>query len=185
MITLKSDCLLFKLDSGEHVPMSPDMMIQETVGELVGNYDQEFLSHAANAVFHYFKHDLGLETISMGEFAGAFEKVLHGLRLDQSDAGAQKTPGDVFEFSLSDLALKPGSDSELFFFAALRKEVRELLSKAPKVIRFYGLRSCVKQLAGANKWSSRCRELEEGIVGFLRKCAVSESHPETLGLVIE
>jgi hypothetical protein len=32
-------------------------------------------------VFHYFKNDLGRKTVSVAEFASAFESVLNGLGL--------------------------------------------------------------------------------------------------------
>jgi hypothetical protein len=165
--------------------MSPDMLIEETAGSVASQYDSEFLSHAANAVFHYFKHDLGLQTVSIGDFAGAFEKVLHGFRPDNAPSFSPGVSAGVFEFNLSNLAVKSGPDSELFFFPELRQELRQLLAKAPRVIRFHGLRACVKHLIGANKWSVRCQQLEDRIVGYLRQCALCEPRAEKLGLVIE
>ncbi len=186
MITLKSDCLVFKLASGESVPMSPDMLLEEADAGITSQYDPEFLSHAANAVFHYFKHDLGLQTVSIGDFAGAFEKVLHGFRPEnQSPSSSPGTSAGVFEFNLRTLALQSGPDSELFFFPSLRQELRQILGKAPRVIRFHGLRPCVKQLAGSNKWTGRCQQLSDRIVGYLRQCALCEPRYNKLGLVIE
>ena len=60
-----------------------------------------------------------------------------------------------------------------------------ILQDRPRVLRFCGLRDCVKQIAGARRWTSRCRDLEEQIVGFLRECAGAETGHSGLALVVE
>ena len=60
-----------QMDSGESIPFSADMISAEMAGESASKFDSEFLRNAAKAVFHYFKHDLGRQSISLGEFAGA------------------------------------------------------------------------------------------------------------------
>ena len=79
MIALQSDCLLFQLTSGESVPCSAEMVTVEIVGNNDGMFDQEMIQHAAASVFHYFRHELKRETVTVGEFAGALEKVLRDL----------------------------------------------------------------------------------------------------------
>src|SRR6185436_4768108 len=81
MIALASDCLMFKTANGESIPFSAEMISVELSGEGSGVFDPEFLKHAASAVFHYFKNDLGRVTVTVGEFAGALEKVLRGFGL--------------------------------------------------------------------------------------------------------
>ena len=95
MIALSSDCLLFKTSSGESIPFSAEMISVELSGDGTGVFDPEFLKHAASAVFHYFKHDLGRLTVTVGEFAGALEKVLRGfgLKPEMLDSDAPATPG--------------------------------------------------------------------------------------------
>ena len=88
MIALAYDCLLFQTSNGESIPFSAEMISVELTGEGIGAFDPEFLKHAASAVFHYFKHDLGRVTVTVGEFAGALEKVLRGFGL-QSEADEQ------------------------------------------------------------------------------------------------
>src|SRR2546423_11895525 len=97
MIALSSDCLLFELASGESLPMSPDMIAVELVGEGTAPYDQEFVSHAASAVFYYFKHELGRASVSLGEFAEALEKVLQGFKLPSFDLNSQGTHSVRFD----------------------------------------------------------------------------------------
>ncbi|HEX3889765.1 MAG TPA: hypothetical protein VHX90_02850, partial [Verrucomicrobiae bacterium] len=78
MIALSTDCLLFKLTNGESVPCSAEMISIEIVGNSDNLLDPEMLRHAAASVFHYFKVELERETVTVGEFAGALEKVLRG-----------------------------------------------------------------------------------------------------------
>ena len=76
MISLASDCLLFQLSSGESVPFSAEMISVEVMGEAAEVFEPEFVKHAAASVFHYFKHDLGRETISVAEFSRSAGGVL-------------------------------------------------------------------------------------------------------------
>ena len=78
MITLAADCLLFELATGERIPYSADMVSVEMAGGTAELFDSEFVHHATKAVFHYFKHELGRQSVTVGEFAAALEKVLRG-----------------------------------------------------------------------------------------------------------
>lgn len=185
MITLASDCLLFRTASGESIPYSADMVCGELSGSTVELFDPEFVRHAANAVFHYFKYELGRKTVSVGEFAGALEKVLRGFAVATPLAGeAERRPG-VVESDLLRLASEPGASCELFFFPRLRTELRQQLQQGPRVLRFHGLRGCVKRLVGARRWSLRCRTLEGQIVDYLRECLSAEPGPAEVALVVE
>jgi hypothetical protein len=185
MITLASDCLLFQLASGETIPYSADMVSVELAGDTAEQFDSEFVGHAANAVFHYFKHELGRQTVSLDEFAGALEKVLGGFAATAQRLTETKAPPGVLELDLRRLADESGPGSELFFFPRLRTELQRHLRQAPRVLRFRGLRGCVKQLTGARRWSLRCRSLEGEIVAYLRRCLSAESAPEEFALVVE
>jgi hypothetical protein len=54
-----------------------------------------------------------------------------------------------------------------------------------KVLRFRRLRDCVKQLAGARRWSPRCQGLKEQIVSYMRQCLIAESNPVEFSLIVE
>src|SRR5438874_349590 len=81
MIALASDCLLFRMNGGESIPFSAEMISVELMGDTATLFDSEFVRHASKAVFHYFKYELKRQTVSLGEFAGALEKVLSGFAL--------------------------------------------------------------------------------------------------------
>ncbi len=186
MIALMSDCLLFRLASGESVPFSAEMISVELVGDVAGKFDPEVLHHATASVFHYFKHELGRETVTVGEFAGALEKVLRGLGFNVSsdEPEPRRERRGIVEADLLMLARESGESRELFFFPRLRGELRAQLRRTPRLVRFRGLRGCVKQLAGARRWSLRCERLEEQIVEYLRGCLGAEPEQAHCALVV-
>jgi hypothetical protein len=188
MIALAYDCLLFQTSSGESIPFSAEMISVELTGDGIGTFDPEFLKHAASAVFHYFKHDLGRMTVTVGEFAGALEKVLRGFGLEsEPDDCVEKCPAErrVLKSDLRQLACESGKGFELVFFPRLRDELRQQLLLDPEVLHFRGLRSCVKQLTGARRWSRRCQSLQDQIVEFLRNCFTTEANQPSCALLVE
>jgi len=185
MIALASNCLLFKIASGESIPFSAEMIGVEMLGDTTSQFDSEFLTQVAKAVFHYFKHELGRQSVSVPEFAGAMEKVVRGLALAAKAAAKTSFRPRVLESDLCRLALESGEGCELFFFPRLRDELRHQLQQAPRVLRFRGLRGAVKRLAGARRWGLRCQDLEEQIVAFLRECLSAEARQGELALVVE
>ncbi|MFO1476060.1 MAG: hypothetical protein U1F98_05345 [Verrucomicrobiota bacterium] len=189
MITLAWDCLMFQMATGESVPFTAEMISVELSGEQAGMFDPEFVKHATNAVFHYFKHELGRETITVGEFAGALERVLRGFDFaaaaPESESGPEPESRRVLESDLLRLARESGEGWELFFFGKLRDELRHQLEQAPAMVRFRGLRGCVKTLTGARRWCPRCRTLHSQIVDFLRNCLCAESGRRETALVVE
>jgi hypothetical protein len=188
MIALASDCLLFRTGAGETVPYSAEMVSGELTGVSVEMFDPEFVNHAANAVFHYFKHELGRHTVSLGEFAGALENVLRGFAVTARSASVAESRPEPPESDLSELARESGPGGDLFFFPRLRAELRQRiqqLNHGLRVLRFHGLRECVMELAGARHWSPRCRSLEEHIVNYLRECLSAETGHAEFALIVE
>jgi hypothetical protein len=185
MIALASDCLVFRLENGDNVPLSSGMVSVELVGESAPLFDPDLVTHAADAVFFYFKHELGRESVSVGEFTLALETALRGFKLNpETLAKAADEPGLV-RSDLGTLAGGSGEDCELFFFPRLRNELRSQLRDAPRVVQFRGLKACVKRLAGAQRWSARCQNLNDSIVEFLRNCLSSEPVRGACTLMIE
>jgi hypothetical protein len=185
MITLATDCLLFQLANGESVPFSAQMISVELSGDSSGKFDPHFVQHAANAVFHYFKNDLGRLSVTVGEFAGALEKVLHGFGLAAKLPEALQPKPNVLESDLRQLAFDSGRGCELFFFPRLRNELRYQLRREPRMVRFRGLRSCVKQLTGARRWSARCQTLHDHIIDFLRRCLSADAQKQDCALMVD
>ncbi len=170
MIQLRSDCLVFELSTGEAIPCSAEMVAIEMMGDAASIVDPELIRNAAAAVLHYFKEEQGREYVSVGEFSLALERVLMAFGLEVKSEVAAKAPANVAESDLRQLACESGKGFELVFFSRLRHEFDTQMDKAPQVLRFTGLRSCVKQLVGAQRWTGRCQQLSDQIVEFLRNC---------------
>jgi hypothetical protein len=185
MIALRNDCLLFQLNNGESIPCSADMIAVEIVGEANGYLEPETLRHAAASVFHYFKIELQREAVTIGEFSLALEKALHHLGYSIHAHDSTGTAAELPEADLAVLATEAGGSLELLFFPRLRDELRIRLRRSPRVVRFRGLRGCVKQLAGARRWSNRCDQLQQQIVGYLRGCLTAEPEQNRCALVVE
>jgi len=183
MISLSQDCLLFELASGESIPFSSEMISIELMGDAATKFDPELIQHAAASVFHYFRHDLARDTVTVGEFAEALEKVLRGLGFYVSPP--EVGSADAGGADLRALARESGDARELVFFPRLRTELRTLLQASPRLVRFRGLRGCVKHLAGARRWSPRCENLQDQIVGYLRECLSTESREAECRLLVE
>jgi hypothetical protein len=183
MISLARDCLLFELASGESIPFSSEMISIELVGDAGEQFDPEVIQHAAAAVFHYFRHEQARATVTVAEFAEALERVLRGLGLHVRPAETEIVPAPGTD--LRALARESGDARELVFFPRLRREVRSQLAASPRMVRFRGLRGCVKQLAGARRWSPRCDHLREQILGYLRECLSADARAPECRLVVE
>jgi hypothetical protein len=185
MIALSSDHLIFQLTNGESVPCSAEMISIEIVGHSESGIDAEMLRHAAASVFHYFKCELERQTVTVGEFALALEKVLRNFGLTLYADETQPFAAPILEADLCHLARESDSSLELFFFPRLRDELRVRLRQSPRLLRFSGLRRCVKQLAGAQRWSGRCEKIQDQIVEYLRECLTAEPAQKDCALVVE
>lgn len=185
MITLARDCLLFQLSNGETVPFSADMISVELAGDTTRWFDPETANQAAKAVFHYFKNELQRNSVTAEEFAKAMEKALSGLQLAGHGMGACSIATPVIEADLWRMAKESGIGCELLFFPRLRNDMREHLRQKPRLLRYHGLRRCVKEIAGARRWTSRCQDLEEQIVSFVRECAGADRTHRDLALMVE
>lgn len=203
MILLSEDSLIFQTANGEGVPFSADMISVELIGDLASSLDPDFVRHAAAATFHYFRVELGKDTVTVAEFTDALERILKGFKPTPPDAPVavpeaapetnSATPQElnettvvrIVEADLCRLVSETGQDCELFFFPRLRDELRSHLREQPQMVCFLGLRRCVKILTGARRWCSRCQTLEDQIVEFLRNCMSQEKVGSNCSLVVK
>jgi hypothetical protein len=185
MIWLGSEYLMFQMPSGESVAFSSDAIAVEIVDETDGDLDANMVKQAANAVYHYFKHELGKQTVTVSEFAKAMEKALDGFEISIVSTHRQRTAANVAEADLCKIARDSGRAFELTFFPRLRDELKLQLLTSPNVVRFSGLRDCVKELTGAKRWSSRCAAMEEQIVGYVRECLNADAAKAECMLVVD
>ena len=184
MILLRPDCLVFRTAAGENIPCSVKQVTVELLNASDQVLEEEFIRNAAEAVLHYFKHDLGWTTVSVAEFTLALERALRRLGYDVKWMTPENSSIPVADTDLRQLACEVGKGFELFFFPRLRDELRLKLSQSPRMLRFQGLRGCVKQLIGAKRWSGRCQDLNDQIVEYLRSCLGVERGGNGCALVV-
>ena len=193
MILLRPDCLVFKTAAGENIPCSAHEVTVELIGDSTKWLDKEMVEHAAEAVLHYFRAEKGQDTVSVAEFSEALERVLRGLGLDvkTGDTDSPMTaespsspPPRIVEADLLQLAGQTDLGCELVFFPRLRDTVRRELDGTPLLLRFRGLRACVKQLTGAKRWGANCQTLNDQIVEYLRTCLTVEKSATGCALVV-
>ena len=183
MILLRPDCLVFKTSSGENVPCSAKEVTLELLGDAVNQIDQELVQNAAHAVLHYFRTELERTCVTIGEFADTLAKVLRSLGL-QVESGTADSLRRVVDRDLRPLASGKDGVCELVFFQMLRAELRDHLETEPEVLRFNGLRGCVKRMVGARRWCQRCQQLNDQIVEYLRDCLSREGRGVACALVV-
>src|SRR5215467_6968916 len=107
MIALGQDFLVFRLATGESLPLSAEMVSADIMASGAKGFDREFVDHAASAVFYYYRVELGRETVTLGEFAETLEKVLKGFKLENPGPAAKRRL-HVQEADLSQLAESGG-----------------------------------------------------------------------------
>jgi hypothetical protein len=182
MIQLHPDYLLFQTSNGETIPLPVERVIVEIVGDDDLKANKELIQNAAVAVLHYYKYDLGRVVVSVAEFTQTLEHVLASLGATVVRRPSSAAPAP--DCDLSKIAAGVGETMELFFFPQLRSALRASLVSAPKLLRFHGLRHCVKALLKAKRWSPRCQILSDQIVDYLRDCLSLDDASGTCGLLV-
>ena len=184
MIQLRPDYLQIQSETGDLLPCSAEQISVELLGEACYQLDPVMVQHAAEAVLHYFRHDLGRENVSVAEFSEALEKALRGMGVSVQSATVPAVEGSVSELDLRTMAERADL-MELAFFKNLHEALDIHLASMPRVIRFTGLRSSVKSLLGAKRWNPGCQHLNDQIVVFLRRCWEEEGPNHKTTLVIQ
>ena len=189
MILLRPDCLEFKTADGDSIPCSAHQVVVELIGDAAQWLDKEVITHASEAVLHYFRDEKKQASVSVAEFVEALEQVLKGLGFQVKAAPASATPPAsmrprVVEADLRDLANASNGGAELFFFPLLRRELQQRLDGSPLVLLFRGLRECVKQIVGAKRWNASCQAMNDRIVDYLRNCLNTEKWAAGCSLVV-
>ena len=188
MIQLKPDCLIFQTSDGDQIPCSAEWVTLQLMGERAAWIDPAIVHNVSAAVLHYFKHELCRDFVSVVDFVIALEKVLRRFGLsvyaDSEPGRAPAAEQCVLESNLQELASSAGKGFELFFFPNLREEMKCKMGQSPRVLRFRGLRGCVKQLTGTERWTRRCQNLNDQIVDYLRSCWRTESASQSCALVV-
>ena len=165
MILLRPDYLIFELGDGELLPLPAEMVTIEMI-DSTDCVDQEMIRNITAAILHYFRVELGKQSVSLSEFAQELEKAIAHCS-DQPKPSRQRR---IREADINDLFGESEERMELDVYRRLRQEMRELLDGQPDELRFSGLRHCVKQVLRAKRWGRRCQNLNDQIVAYLHDC---------------
>ncbi len=187
MIQLSEDCLMLCTKAGESIPYSAQMISVEILGKSDSPLDAEFVKHAASAVLHYFRDELGKESVTVAEFSQALEKILQGFNQNAQNAKnaqAEESPSIIVNSDLLQLADEFGGAGELLFFPRLREELKIRLREKPTLLYFEGLRACAKRLSGSKRWTHHCQVMQDSIVSYLRSCMSQDAKCSPCALVV-
>jgi len=175
---------MFEMPGGEAIPCSAELVTVNFLGTTVDSIDHDLVQNAARAVLHYFKVEQGKTFVSMREFFTALTTVLRGFGMSINWVDPAGPSRRIGEANLGELACESGQGFELAFFPRLRDELRQQLDRSPHIVRFSGLRGCVKHLAGARRWSGRCQCLSDQIVDYLRLCLSNDPGAKSCSLMV-
>ena len=175
MIQLHRDWLVVENAAGQAVPCSVEGVMVELMNAAEVPIDAEIVEQAASAVLHYFKCDLGREFVSVGEFSLVLKRVLRQLGIPIRTITAASPDTRRVEVNLLELAVRAGEGTELSFFCALRKELDQHRQSMPDILILHQLRSSVRRILGAKRWSPRCQFLNDQIVTYVRSCLTHEN----------
>ncbi len=185
MIQLHPDCLIFHTSSGDYFPCSAETVTIELIGDSAKELDPDVVRQAASAVTYYFRNDLGRDHVTLEEFTNALSCTLRQLGYDVlTDSAPEGPTPQASSADLAMLAYCSPTGFELDFFARLRTELKTRLAGSSELLLFQGLRGCVKQLTGRQRWCPCCERKSDQIVHYLRDCLSFEQKEKSCGLVI-
>ena len=163
------------MPSGELWPCSAENITEELLGDSINLIEPQTIQEALKAIVHYFREEHEYSSVAVDEFSCALSKVLQGFGFDVVFDEDPRVHLHIEKTDLRKLATLANACGELSFFQQLRKEVRTILRRSPHIIQCNGLRDCVKQIVGADRWCSRCRRMHRQIVSYLRTCLDQDS----------
>ena len=163
------------MPSGELWPCSAENITEELLGDSINLIEPQTIQEALKAIVHYFREEHEYSSVSVDEFSCALSKVLQGFGFDVVFDEDPRVHLHIEKTDLRKLATLANACGELSFFQQLRNEVRAILRRSPNIILCNGLRDCVKQIVGADRWCSRCRRMHRQIVSYLRTCLDQDS----------
>ena len=185
MIALQSDCLLFQLANGESIPCSAEMISRRNHRRRRRPARTRNAPARRRLRVSLFQNRTRTRNRHRRRICPRARKSPAPSRLHHPRRRHRRPAGEASDTDLGRLARESADSLELFFFPRLRDELRAQLRQSPRVVRFRGLRGCVKQLAGARRWSHRCEQLQDQIVDYLRDCLTAEPEQTDCALVVE
>lgn len=185
MIALPNPMPFIRIGNSSLALCQPDWLTETltnaTAGTDVPSWMAEDISRGVESFLtNHYKGTV----IDSDELFDRIEKTLSNLGLNEVAANIDKTPPPV-RISLSELARRAGTGYELAFFQLLDDELRSAAAGGAFRVECHGLRTCVRRLSSAKRWTNRCRVLESEITEFVdsTRNLVTRARPEVQMLI--
>ncbi|MCB1232450.1 MAG: hypothetical protein KDN19_19535 [Verrucomicrobiae bacterium] len=169
MIALPAELPFIRI-SQENLALCEPAWLQQTLKNAANAAEvPEWLAEdVSKGVECYLKNHYPGTVIEVGDLFDRIRSTLHNLGLNDLADHLDDCPPPI-RISLTELARKAGPGFELGFFQLLQRQFHAAADGGARQLVCYGLRTCVKRLATAEKWSPRCRKLEAEIRDFLQQ----------------
>ena len=165
MIQLNHYSIYVQLSNGEQMPLLAEDVAKSFCQSqpLSAGLEPWQVEEIAAALIHHLRVNRKQENVAFGDFIVALSNLVSvcGLNATMDSKALPCT-------NLYRLAQDTGYGFELAFFESVKQSIQQLRDCKARVIRFVGLRSCVKLLVGAKNWCKTCQRLNDEIVGFIR-----------------
>jgi len=138
------------------------------VAERLGHADWWLAESIAAAVHVYASRCRKNAVILSREISEIVASVLSMLGFDEISTAYAKDERRT-AIHLSELAAADGAAFELEFFRQLDRALSVAANRQLAVLQLDGLRACVMQLRGAQRWTAGCRKFAEDIVEYVRE----------------
>jgi len=131
---------------------------------LGGEIEPWQIQEMAEALIYHLRVDLKRDAIGFDELVSALKELAVACGFQTTTIAVET----IVSADLYVLAQDTGYGFELAFFQSIERAIRDFRAGHARLIRFVGLRACVKMLVGARNWCKKCQRLSDEIVEFIR-----------------
>jgi hypothetical protein len=179
MIQLNPNCLVVLCDESQAVPTSVESLTLQILGEQASWLDAGVLKDICGAVLSYLREEQGKQSVPFYEFAEVLEEVLRGFGLSLNSRADESQLPRVVKTNVMDwLHGRQDTGFDLMLFHLLRDGLDQSLQQGEaRILWVHGLRHCVKQHLGAQRWGRRCQQFNDQLIAFIRQCFDQKAGP--------
>ena len=180
MIRLCDDVAWVKFEDGQLAPFDEHRLAVSIhrVAERVGNADWWLAESIAAAIHVYAVKTRSDGVIPSAEIEGIVTMVLSTLGYEAISHAYGGSTNRV-AIHLNKLTGQESAAFELEFYQRLDRELGAAASRRLLVMEVNGLRACVMQLRGTQRWTMSCRKLAEEIVDYVRERVARMRPPQS------
>jgi hypothetical protein len=176
MIAMTNQLPMILWENERSVPLSEGWLMEsiEWTANRAGYPQWEWTQDIVKALTYYLEEEYATMTISRNELEGLMDVSIKSIGYPEIAAHAGLVAPRVSIY-LPDLARE--CPWELAFFQELGERLQEAGEVVVRGIKLSGIRPCVKQLRGAQRWHPRCQHLSDEIVAYTRQIIMDWNRP--------